>query len=462
MTTKEKTFSNSNKNHMCGAGHPCAANLFQESRQHGSELPESWIAEKPGHRSKDVEMNELNSDKREVLAMIESPWIRRQAFWRLNPDSAGAPIASLRISAESKLLEPWLCFWRVKETMRAAAGDEFRELLNLVRKSGLLVKQPAYYSRKMLLNLAMLAGAFLLIARFHNPWAELCEAAFLAFVFAQLGFIVHDAGHQEIFSGPAWNEATGLIHSNLLLGFSYSWWLNKHNLHHSSPNHVTVDPDVDIPLFAFTKEQAAEKHGLARLTVKYQHLCFFPLSLLEAFVLKYDSVQFLRRNRVAHPVIEVSALILHGCWFLGLLCLFLGWRNAILFFLAQQMFLGLYLTLIFAPNHQGMPLLQGTAAVNFLREQVLTSRNIKNHPGIDYCTGGLTCQIEHHLFPTMPANKLRKVQKIVKAYCASHGVAYHETSLFQSFREVYRDLRENSLIVSRGFEGNTVTNRQDI
>jgi fatty acid desaturase len=346
--------------------------------------------------------------------------------------------------------------------MRAVAGDEFRDLLTIVRQSGLLAKQPAYYSRKILLNLILLVGVFLLIYRFQSPWAELCNAAFLAFVFAQLGFIVHDAGHQEIFSGPTGNEVLGLIHSNLLLGFSYSWWLHKHHHHHCSPNHVTADPDVDIPLFAFTKDQAAGKRGLARLTVRYQHFCFFPLSLLEAFVLKVDSVKFLMRNKVAHPVIEVSFLILHACWFLGLLCLLLGWWHAILFFVAQQMFLGLYLTLIFAPNHQGMPLLQGGAAVNFLREQVLTSRNIKNHPGIDYCTGGLTCQIEHHLFPTMPANKLRQVQKIVRSYCKSHGVPYHETSLFQSFREVYQDLRENSLIVSRGSEGNTVTNRRDL
>jgi fatty acid desaturase len=346
--------------------------------------------------------------------------------------------------------------------MRSAAGDEFRDLLTVVRQSGLLAKQPAYYARKILLNLILLVSAFLLIERFHNLWAELCNAAFLAFVFAQLGFIVHDAGHQEIFSGPAGNEAIGLIHSNLLLGFSYSWWLHKHNSHHCSPNHVTADPDVDMLPFAFTKEQATGKRGLARLSVKYQHFSFFPLSLLEAFVLKVDSVRFLMRNRVAHPVIEVSFLILHACWFLGLLYLLLGWPHAILFFVVQQMFLGLYLTLIFAPNHQGMPLLQGATAVNFLREQVLTSRNIKNHPGIDYCTGGLTCQIEHHLFPTMPANKLRQVQKIVRSYCKSHGVPYHETSLFQSFREVYQDLRENSLIVSRGSNGNTITNRRDL
>jgi fatty acid desaturase len=346
--------------------------------------------------------------------------------------------------------------------MGSAAGDEFRDLLNLVRQSGLLAKQPAYYGRKILLNSILLVIAFLLIKPFHNSWAELFNAAFLAFVFAQLGFIVHDAGHQEIFSRPAGNEAIGLIHSNLLLGFSYSWWLNKHNSHHCSPNHITADPDVDIPLFAFTKDQAAGKRGLARLSVRYQHFCFFPLSLFEAFVLKVDSVRFLKRNKVAHPVIEVSLLVLHLCWFLGLLYLLLGWPHAILFFLAQQMFLGLYLTLIFAPNHQGMPLLDGTKAVNFLREQVLTSRNIKNHPGIDYCTGGLSCQIEHHLFPTMPANKLREVQKIVKSYCASHDVPYHETSLVQSFREVYQDLRENSFIVSRGSVGNTITNRTDL
>src|SRR5271156_6928917 len=232
--------------------------------------------------------------------------------------------------------------------MRSVAGDEFRELLSLVRQSGLLAKQPGYYVRKMLVNFVLLVGAFLLIKTFHNPWAELCNAAFLAFVFAQLGFIVHDAGHQEIFSGPAGNEALGLIHSNLLLGFSYSWWLHKHNSHHCSPNHITADPDVDIPLFAFTKDQAAGKRGLARLTVRYQHFCFFPLSLLEAFVLKVDSVRYLMRHKVAHPVIEVSFLILHLCWFLGLLCFLLGWWHALLFFVAQQMFLGLYLTLIFA------------------------------------------------------------------------------------------------------------------
>jgi fatty acid desaturase len=333
--------------------------------------------------------------------------------------------------------------------MPSTAGDEFRDLHALVRQSGLLAKQPAYYVRKILLNLILLVGAFLLIKTFHhNPWVELCNAVFLAFVFAQLGFIVHDAGHQEILNGPTGNEVIGLVHSNLITGFSYSWWLNKHNRHHCSPNHVDSDPDVDLLPFAFSKDQVAEKRGLARLSVKYQHFCFFPLSLLEVFVLKYDSVRFLLRNKIKHPFAEVGLLVAHCCWYFGLLYLFLGGPGAILFAIAHQAFLGLFLTLIFAPNHQGMPLADGDTAVNFLREQVLTSRDIKKQPGIDYCLGGLACQIEHHLFPTMPANKLRQVQKIVKSYCRSHGVPYHETSLFQSYREVYQNLREISLLVS--------------
>src|SRR6202050_5343867 len=347
--------------------------------------------------------------------------------------------------------------------MGSTAGDEFRDLLALLRQSGLMAKQPAFYFRKILLNLIMFVGAFVLIAKFHNYfWVELCNAAFLAFVFAQLGFIVHDAVHQETFSGPTGNEILGLLHSNLLLGFSYSWWLDKHNHHHCSPNHLTADPDVDLTPFAFSKDQVAGKHGLARLSVKYQHFSFFPLSLLEAFVLKYVSIRFLLRTKVAHPILEASLLILHAICYLGVLTYLLGLPRAILFAIAHQAFLGLYLTLIFAPNHQGMPLAQGSTAVNFLREQVLTSRNIKNRPAIDFCTGNLTCQIEHHLFPTMPANKLRQVQKIVRNYCRSHGVPYHETSLFQSYREIYQNLRKNSFILSRRSDGNTITNRTDL
>ena len=39
------------------------------------------------------------------------------------------------------------------------------------------------------------------------------------------------------------------------------------------------------------------------------------------------------------------------------------------------------------------------------------------------CMGGLNYQIEHHLFPSMPRPNLRKVQPMVREFCASTGSA---------------------------------------
>lgn len=341
--------------------------------------------------------------------------------------------------------------------MESAAIDEFRSLQSLVNQRGLLEKQPGYYARKILFNLALLAFALFLVKTLHRPWATLLNAAFLAFVFAQLGFIVHDSGHQEILHSPSGNEAIGLLHSNLLLGFSYSWWLHKHNHHHSAPNHITADPDIDLVAFAFSKEQVASKRGFARFSVRYQHFSFFPLSLLEAYYLKFDSFRFVLHRKVNRPLAEVSCLFLHFCWYFGLLYLFLGGPQALLFILGHHAFLGLYLTLVFAPNHQGMPLLYGKTGMNFLREQVLTSRDIKKHPGVDFCLGGLACQIEHHLFPAIPSHKLRRAQKVIRAYCSSLGIPHHEVSLFQSYHEIYTNLRQMSRLAAKDTDGDTVT-----
>jgi len=75
---------------------------------------------------------------------------------------------------------------------------------------------------------------------------------------------------------------------------------------------------------------------------------------------------------------------------------------------------------------------------------VLTSRTIKGSLLVDFWYGGLNYQIEHHLFPTMPRNKLRKAQAIVKAFCKEHAIAYHETTMLQSYCEILHCLHQVS------------------
>ena len=60
--------------------------------------------------------------------------------------------------------------------------------------------------------------------------------------------------------------------------------------------------------------------------------------------------------------------------------------------------------------------------LDFLRRQVLMSRNIRGSRFLDCVMGGLNYQIEHHLFPSMPRPHLRRAAPIIAEYCREHDV----------------------------------------
>jgi len=55
--------------------------------------------------------------------------------------------------------------------------------------------------------------------------------------------------------------------------------------------------------------------------------------------------------------------------------------------------------------------------------------------------GALDRQIEHHLFPRWPTNRLRQVAPEIQAICERHGVAYRNASWGTTLRRVFRRLR---------------------
>lgn len=60
--------------------------------------------------------------------------------------------------------------------------------------------------------------------------------------------------------------------------------------------------------------------------------------------------------------------------------------------------------------------------------QVEASNNFEVPFVLSVFCGALDHQIEHHLFPKLPTQRLRKVAPEVKAICAEHGVRYHTDS----------------------------------
>src|ERR671917_75164 len=329
----------------------------------------------------------------------------------------------------------------VKESVPRSRSNQYAELKRLIKQNGLLDRQPAYYAGKITLTLGLLAVSLTLLLILDNPWLQLLNAAFLAFVFVQISFLAHDCGHQQFSVRASWmNDWATLIPGNLLLGVSRQWWIDKHNEHHGHPNQLDVDPDVDIPLLAFEEEQALDKRGVARFVVKYQAALIFPLSLLQALSMNRSSIQFLFEKRAKSTLVEALVMGAHFVLYFGLIFSVLEPLQALLFIAVHRGLFGMFMVSIFAPNHKAMPVLDRDSQLDFLHRQVLTSRNVIAHPITDFWYGGLNYQIEHHLFPSMPRNKLREVQAIVKDFCGDHSIAYHETSVLQSYREILQHL----------------------
>lgn len=322
--------------------------------------------------------------------------------------------------------------------------NNYAELKKLIKQHGLLNKQPIYYTYKLGTTIGMLMLSVTLIVVVHQFWFQVVNAGILAVVSAQIGFLGHDGGHRQIFHSTKKNEILTIITGNLLIGMSNGWWLNKHNAHHSHPNEIDMDPDLDIGVLAFSAEDVRSKKGLLRLIVKHQKYFFFPLLALLGLDLQKCSIVYLWRNREKYWAIEVLLLTLHHLLYLGMLFLCLGPWHALIFFLIHQALFGVFLGSAFAPNHKGMPIIEKGSRVDFLRRQVLTSRNIHSNFLNDFWYGGLNYQVEHHLFPSMPRNNLKKAQKIVKRYCREQDIPYYETGMLQSFREILHFLHQVS------------------
>ncbi|SFQ69803.1 Fatty acid desaturase [Amycolatopsis arida] len=322
---------------------------------------------------------------------------------------------------------------------REGRGGDFTALVQLVKRTGLLRRRYGYYAVRIAVNTVLLAagvGAFVWLG---DSWWQLLTAAYLAVVLTQFAFIGHDAGHRQIFRSRRHNDLVGLLHG-AVTGISYRWWVGKHNRHHANPNHEDDDPDIELPALAFSREQARTKRGVYRWIARHQAALFFPLLLAEAVMLRIASVRAVLRREVGTPWLEAGLLITHVTGYLVAVFLVLSPLKAIMFIVVHQGLMGVYLGCSFAPNHKGMPILAKDEKLDFLRKQVLTSRNVIGGRWVDFLLGGLNYQIEHHLFPSMPRPNLRRAQPLVQRFCARHGISYSQCGLLASYAQVLRHL----------------------
>ena len=348
------------------------------------------------------------------------------------------------------VVSPVVTFTKTKPGgSRANPTTEYSSLLRTVRDAGLLRRRTGFYLMMFSLITVALGGAITGFILLGDSWFQLLIAAALGIILTQYAFLAHEAAHRQVFESGRANDLAGRTLANLFVGISYSWWMTKHSRHHANPNVIGKDTDIERDFVSFIPEDAARATGLYAWATRRQGYLFFPALLLEGInlhILGFKTV--FGRDRVDRRWVEISMLVPRIALYLAVIFAFLPVGMAFAFIGVQVGIFGLYMGASFAPNHKGMPILPHDSKVDFLRRQVLTSRNITGL-GTTTFMGGLNYQIEHHLFPNMPRPHLAKAREIAKEYCDSHNILYTETTLTESYGIVIAYLNRVGLSAGR-------------
>lgn len=336
---------------------------------------------------------------------------------------------------------------------RQRPANDFLELSRRVKAAGLMARRPGWYAARGIVLAAGFAGATaLLLSLGQTPW-QLAVAALFGVLFTQAAFLGHDAAHQQVFSSSKRNEQLSRVVANLVVGLSHGWWARKHGKHHADPNTIGKDGDIATGAIVFDPADVPTRTGVLGWVTRHQGWLFFPMLTLEGLNLHVSAVRTVASRRdLPDRGLEAALLAVRLLGFPALLVLVLGPALAAGFLGVQLVVFGVYMGATFAPNHKGMPLIGERETVDFLRRQVLTSRNIRGGRVTAWAMGGLNHQIEHHLFPRMPSVNLRRAQPLVREYCNEKGIPYTETGLIEAYGIVVRYLNRVGMGEADPFE----------
>jgi hypothetical protein len=97
------------------------------------------------------------------------------------------------------------------------------------------------------------------------------------------------------------------------------------------------------------------------------------------------------------------------------------------------------------PNHIGMPIMSHGISVDFLRRQVLMSRDIRGGPVVQFLRGGPGNRWSTTCFPACRVRTCVVLGLDRGRYCRRNGILYTETSIWWAYTTILRYLNRVGL-----------------
>jgi fatty acid desaturase len=323
-----------------------------------------------------------------------------------------------------------------------AMEPRFEVLRGRVEDKGLYARTYGAYLVYACLVIAGIAASLYVVTLTDSLIVQMVNSIFFSLVVVQGGMLGHDLSHNQVFSSKARNKFFSKIVWALVGGMSETLWRREHNAHHEHVNQEGFDPDLNIPFF-FSPTQTHQGRTIAPFITRHQHIIFFVVVPIVYVRKVLRSWMHLPDKEVLAYVGELTLVTIHFAVLGYVLFTSLPYAVWMTFGALHLLTVGLYMGMIFAPNHKGEEVLGPEAEVTWVH-QITSTRNLTHSFFTFHFFGGLSLQIEHHLFPNMSRYQYSKAQQVVKEYCAEHGLSYHETSWWGSMKEIYTALKRES------------------
>jgi linoleoyl-CoA desaturase len=330
-------------------------------------------------------------------------------------------------SAVPKFQSAGLLAMALKECLR-----EYERTTNLQRDA-------TAYRRKIGLLLGWLLSSYIaLMFLAATPWQLIGALTSLVLAAAAVSFnVMHDAAHGAASSRRAINRMLAMS-LDLLGGSSYIWhW--KHNVvHHTFPNIIGIDSDIELWPFARTSDDQPRYR-----VHTYQHLYMWVLYGFLPLLWYVADIRFLvtgtisgrqfPRPRGWELGVLIGGKVAYVSWAVVIPMVYYPPVTVMLTWFACLYCLGLILSVTFQLSHCVVgthlsprqcgprPALDADWTVHQIRS---TANFARDNRLLTWFVGGLNHQIEHHLFPSLCHIHYARLAPRVQRLCADFGVGY--------------------------------------
>jgi linoleoyl-CoA desaturase len=284
---------------------------------------------------------------------------------------------------------------------------------------------------------------FLLLTLDLPTWAQLLSTVVMGIGMAGIGMnVMHDANHGA-YSSKKWvNKVLGSS-IYILAGNAYNWKVQHNVLHHTYTNIHGHDEDLEAGrILRFSKH--AKWYSFHKFQHYYGVLLYGLLTFNWALTTDFQQTyRYLKRKlsfgKFPKPATQWSLLIItkiiyFSLWIVIPLIFFnIVWWKILIGFFIMHYVAGIILSVVFQLAHVVedaevfLPDSSGNMKNTWAIHQLFTTVNFATKNRIvNWFTGGLNHQVEHHIFPNISHIHYSKIAKIVKETAKEFNLPYHE------------------------------------